>query len=181
MVPEGLRYFPRFLDEDGQRRLLAEIEAIPEERWERVHFRGNVARRMKLSYGWNYQPDSREIREAAPLPDYLRELRDRAAKAVGLPPEPFVQASVALYPAGAGIGRHKDAPMFGPEVIGVSLGAEARLVFKRGADKHVRRLEPGSLILLSGPARSEWTHELPPVKATRWSVYYRTLRYAGTS
>jgi len=176
MEPEGLRYIPGFLDTDSQRRLIAEIEAIPEERWERVHFRGNVALRRKVSYGYNYSPDSREVSEAPPMPEYLRELRDRCVAAVGLPAEPFAQASVQRYPPGAGIGAHKDAPMFGPDVVGVSLGADARLVFKRGTDKHILRLEPGSLILLSGPARAQWTHELPPVKSPRYSIYFRTLR-----
>jgi alkylated DNA repair dioxygenase AlkB len=172
---EGLRYIPDFLGEAAQRSLLARLEATPEEAWERVHFRGNVARRRKLSFGVNYQPDSREIRPAAPMPDFLRELRDAATEAVGLPAAPFEQASVQWYPPGAGIGAHKDAPMFGPEVVGVSLGAEGRLIFKRGPDKEELRLAPGSLILLSGPARSQWTHEMPPVKATRYSIYFRTL------
>jgi DNA oxidative demethylase len=174
--PEGLRYIPGFLEEAAQRRLIAEIEAIPEERWERVRFRGNVALRRKLSFGWNYDPSEREVSEAPPMPAFLRELRDRCLEAVGLPPEPFAQASVQRYPPGAGIGAHKDAPMFGPEVVGVSLGSEARLVFKRGDDKHVQPLAPGSLILLSGPARAAWTHEMPPVKAPRYSIYFRTLR-----
>ena len=175
MEPEGLRYIPEFLDEEAQRRLIAEIEAIPEARWERIHFRGNVALRRKLSFGVNYQPDSREVRPAGPMPAFLRDLRDAASAAVGLPAGPFQQASVQRYPPGAGIGAHKDAPMFGPEVVGVSLGAEGRLIFKRGTDKHVLALAPGSLVLLAGPARAKWTHELPPVKALRYSVYFRTL------
>jgi DNA oxidative demethylase len=177
--PEGLKYIPGFLDDEAQRRLIAEIEAIPEERWARVRFRGNVALRRKLSFGWNYDPSDREGSEAPPMPDFLRELRDRCLEAVGLPAEPFAQASVQRYPPGAGIGAHKDAPMFGPDVVGVSLGSDARLVFKRGGHKHVLRLEPGSLILLSGPSRSRWTHEMPPVKALRYSIYFRTLRDQG--
>jgi alkylated DNA repair protein (DNA oxidative demethylase) len=176
MEPEGLRYQAGFLDVVEQRRLLARLEAIPPESWERVRFRGNVARRRKISFGVNYQPDSREIRPAPPLPDFLRELRDRAAAAFGLPAEPFAQASVQWYPAGAGIGAHRDAPMFGPDVLGVSLGAEGRLIFKRGTSKHELLLAPGSLVLLSGPARSQWTHEMPGVKAPRYSIYFRTLR-----
>lgn len=178
---EGLRYVPDFLSEAAQKRLLARLEAIPEESWERVHFRGNVARRRKLSFGVNYQPDSREIRPAEPMPDFLRELRDAATAAVGLPAGPFEQASVQWYPPGAGIGAHKDAPMFGPEVVGVSLGSEGRLIFKRSAEKEELRLAPGSLILLSGPARSQWTHEMPPVKAARYSIYFRALKVSSSS
>lgn len=175
MEPEGLRYVPDFLSPAEQGALVARLEAIPEPEWELVHFRGNVARRRKISFGVNYQPDSRELRPAPPMPDFLQALRDAATKALGLPSEPFSQASVQWYPPGAGIGAHKDAPMFGAEVVGVSLGSEGRLVFKRGGEKHELRLAPGSLVLISGPARSAWTHEMPAVKATRYSIYFRTL------
>jgi DNA oxidative demethylase len=175
MEPEGLRYRPDFLSAEDQRALMERLEALPEGEWERVHFRGNVARRRKISCGINYQVDSRELRPAPPMPDFLRELRDRATAAFDLPPEPFAQCSVQWYPPGAGIGAHRDAPMFGPEVVGVSLGAEGRLIFKRGTSKHELRLAPGSLVLVSGPSRSQWTHEMPGVKATRYSIYFRTL------
>lgn len=177
---EGLRYVSDFLGPAEQERLLARLQAIPEEAWERVHFRGNVARRRKLSFGVNDQPGSREIRPAEPMPLFLRELRDASTAALGRPAEPFAQVSVQRYPPGAGIGAHKDAPMFGPEVVGVSLGAEGRLIFRRGPEKEELRLAPGSLVLLSGPARSQWTHEMPPVKATRYSIYFRTLKASSS-
>jgi len=182
-VPEGLKYVPGFLDEALQRELQARLEAIPEEAWGRVHFRGVVARRRKISYGVDYQPDGRVYKPADPMPDFVAGLRDRAASALGLEAARFVQSSIQWYPPGAGIGPHRDAPMFGPEVFGLSLGAPGRLILRRGDDKHELLLEPGSLVLLSGPARSKWTHEMPPVKAPRWSLYFRTLRegYAGVA
>ena len=33
-----------------------------------------------------------------------------------------------------------------------------------------------SAYLLSGPARSEWEHSIPPVDATRYSITFRNLR-----
>jgi len=62
--PEGLRDRPDVLDVEDQRRLLARLETIPPESWERVHFRGNVALRRKISFGVNDQPDSRALRPA---------------------------------------------------------------------------------------------------------------------
>ena len=174
--PEGLVYRPRFLDVDRQRRLLARLEAIPDERWEHIRFRGVVARRRKLSFGVSYQPDVRRVRPAEPLPPWLLSLRDAATEAVELPAGPFRTATVQFYPPGAGIGPHRDAPMFGPAVLGLSLGAEGRLIFRRGGRSHELLLEPGSLVLVAGPARAEWTHELPPVKADRYSIYFRSLR-----
>jgi hypothetical protein len=39
-----------------------------------------------------------------------------------------------------------------------------------------RRLEPRSAYLLSGPARREWEHSIPPVEALRYSLTFRNLR-----
>lgn len=173
MEPEGLRYLPDFLSEGWQQRLLQILGDLGP--WDRVVFRGQTARRRKLAFGWNYDPGTRELRAAPPFPAWLAELREHAARRMEVPPESLLQASLTWYAPGAGIGEHRDAPLFGDAVLGVSLGAEAALVFRRGAERYERRLEPGSLVFLSGPARSEWTHELPPLKGTRYSVYFRQL------
>jgi alkylated DNA repair dioxygenase AlkB len=39
-------------------------------------------------------------------------------------------------------------------------------------------LEPRSAYVLSGPARAQWQHHIPPVAQERWSVTFRTLRHA---
>jgi alkylated DNA repair dioxygenase AlkB len=66
------------------------------------------------------------------MPDFLAPLRERAAALANLPPGTLEQVLVARHPAGAGIGWHRDAPMFGPVVVGVSLGAPAVMRFRRG-------------------------------------------------
>jgi len=175
-VPEGLRYLPGFLSGGDQGVLLEKLRAIRFDQWQQIRFRGQLARRRKLAYGWNYEPGSREVTPAPPIPEYLLPLRDRCASEAGLPPGKFVQATMTVYPPGAGIGPHKDAPYFGNEVVGVSLGSEARMIFRHGTDKYVLDLEPGSWIELSGPARSRWTHEMPPVEEERYSIYFRSLR-----
>jgi alkylated DNA repair dioxygenase AlkB len=40
-------------------------------------------------------------------------------------------------------------------------------------------LEPRSAYVLSGPARTQWQHHIPPVPEERWSVTFRTLRHAA--
>ena len=42
----------------------------------------------------------------------------------------FVEALVTEYPAAATIGWHRDAPMFGDVVAGLSLGAAGRMKFR---------------------------------------------------
>jgi len=49
-------------------------------------------------------------------------LRERCAALVERDPEDLVQILLSRYPAGAGIGWHRDAPMFGSKIAGVSLG-----------------------------------------------------------
>ena len=175
---EGLRYVPDFLSPEEQRSLLEKLEAIRFDQWQQVWMRGQLARRRKLAYGYNYEPSDRALSPAPPIPDYLLPLRDRFAAALGVAPETLAQATLTSYPPGAGIGRHKDAPFFGEPVIGVSLGSEARMIFRRGKEKVAMSLEPGSLLILSGPARSVWTHEMPPVAAARYSIYFRSLKGA---
>jgi alkylated DNA repair dioxygenase AlkB len=33
--------------------------------------------------------------------------------------------------------------------------------------------------VMSGSAREEWQHSIPPVKEPRWSITFRTLRTSG--
>jgi alkylated DNA repair protein (DNA oxidative demethylase) len=65
--------------------------------------------------------------EAPPIPDWLRPFRDRAAAFAELDPEDLIQALLIRYDPGAGIGWHRDRPIYG-HVIGISLGEPATLV-----------------------------------------------------
>ena len=86
------------------------------------------------------------------------------------------------YDPGAGIGWHRDRPVF-EHVIGISLGAPAVLRFRRrdGArfDRASLPLPPRSIYHLSGPARHEWEHSIVPIDAPRWSVTFRSLSDKG--
>jgi len=67
------------------------------------------------------------------------------------------------------------------ETVGVSLLAPCvlRLRRKAGEKKWERAnvtAEPRSAYLLSGPARAEWEHSIPPVEALRYSITFRNLR-----
>jgi DNA oxidative demethylase len=83
-----------------------------------------------------------------------------------------------MYPPGAGIGWHRDAPPFGV-IVGVSLGTTCEMRFRRGSGGRTAfalELRPRSAYLLSGDVRSNWQHSIPAVAETRWSVTLRTLR-----
>jgi len=86
---------------------------------------------------------------------------------------------VTEYSPGAGIGWHKDRPEF-EEVIGVSLLSPClfRLRRKRGNgwERASIELQPRSAYLLSGSARTDWQHSIPPVDKLRYSVTFRGFR-----
>src|SRR5690606_40647213 len=83
------------------------------------------------------------------------------------------------YPPGASIGWHRDRGVF-DRIIGVSLLSPClfRLRRKRGDrwDRTSLVAVPRSVYLLSGSARTEWEHSIPPVDTLRYSITFRTLR-----
>ena len=106
-------------------------------------------------------------------------MRDRAALLADVAPDAFVHALIIEYARGAGIGWHRDRPVFG-DVVGISLGSDVPLRFRLREGAKWRRFtltaKPRSAYLLRGPAREEWEHSIAPVAALRYSITLRTLR-----
>ena len=175
--PQGLLYVDAFLGVDEERELLAEIETYP---FHEVRMRGQVARRTVIHFGWDYDYDGWKIHPTTPPSPRLRGLADRCAAIANVPAEALEQFLIARYPPGATIGWHRDAPMFGSPVIGVSLLSPCTMKFRRkqGESYEVVKqvLEPRSMYALSGAARTQWQHSIPPTKALRYSISMRTLR-----
>ena len=175
-LPDGFQYRGSFLDQREERALLDEVARLD---FHHVHMRGVVARRRVIQYGWKYSFESFRTTEGPPLPEFLRPVRDRAAAFAGVAAESLSEALVTEYSPGAAIGWHRDAPGFGL-VVGISLLAPCRFRFRRGRagawETQEIRLDPRSAYLLSGPARSEWQHSIPPLPALRFSITFRTLR-----
>lgn len=176
--PDGFVHRPGFLspgEEAALRPLLAGVPLEP------FTMRGFVAKRRVAHFGRGYAYDAREVEEAPRIPPFLGALRGRAAALAEMAPDELVMASVSLYPPGAGIGWHRDAPAFGI-VIGISLGGPARLQLRRGGaggEKLEVLLAPGDAYVIARAARWTWQHHVPPVRAERWAVTFRTLRAAG--
>jgi DNA oxidative demethylase len=139
----------------------------------------NPSRRLVASFGVAYALGQKRIEEPTPFPPIVRPVADRIAALGGLAPESIVQALVSRYPPGAGIGWHRDRPIFGPTVLGVSLASACRLRLRERArprEAIAVELPPRSVYVLSGPARSDWEHSIPPVATERWSITLRTLK-----
>jgi len=175
-APAGLVYAPGFITSEEESALARHIAALPFKPFE---FHGYTGNRRTISFGLHYGFDGSGLTEAEPIPDWLHPVRARAAALAGLEPEAFVHALMIEYAPGAGIGWHRDRPVFG-EVAGISLLARAPLRFRRKAGAKWERFtltaEPRSAYLLRGEARHEWEHSIPQLETLRYSVTLRTLR-----
>jgi alkylated DNA repair dioxygenase AlkB len=112
------------------------------------------------------------------------------AEWAGVPAAAFEEALLTEYPPGAPIGWHRDAPIFGDVIAGVSLGSPCRMKFRPymtpdalpAATGTLRRstheivLAPRSGYLMTGVARREYEHSIPPVGGMRHSITFRTVR-----
>jgi len=185
-LPDGFEYRGDFLSPAEEAGLL---DAIGSLQFSQVVMRGAVARRRTVHFGWTYGYYSRRTEPGPPLPSYLAPVRARIAAWAGIEAERFVEALVTEYPPGATIGWHRDAPMFGDVVAGVSLASACRMKFRpylSPADVHAGRasrrttheieLAPRSAYLLGGTARRSFEHSIPAVNVLRYSLTFRTLR-----
>lgn len=174
--PEGLVYRPDFILASEERVLIEHLAELPFKPFE---FQGFLGKRKTVSFGWSYRFDGSGLAPAEPIPEWLHPPRDRAAAFAGLEPGALEQALLIEYGEGAGLGWHRDRPVFG-DVIGISLLAAAPLRFRRRAGAKWERFtltaEPRSAYLLRGPARIDWEHSIPPVETERYSITFRTLK-----
>ena len=175
-LPEGFLYVPAFVSTEEEAELIGTIRELP---LETFTMHGVTSRRRVMHYGWLYGYETWRLTPGSPIPEGLLGLRRRAATLGGLEDAALEEALVTEYAAGAGIGWHRDAPMFGI-VVAISLGGRCYLRFQRGkgAERQTAKqeLEPRSAYLLSGSARSDWQHSIPPTKELRYSVTFRTVR-----
>ena len=160
-LPEGMTLVPEHLPPPRQAELLARIDALP--------WRTDLKRRVQ-HHGWRYDYRARRVSaddRIGPLPDWLAKEAERLV-AGGWFAQPPDQAIVNEYEPGQGIGPHVDCePCFGDTITSLSLGSSCVMEFReRGSGDRVSLvLDPGSLLVLSGPARHDWTHAIPARKS----------------
>jgi alkylated DNA repair dioxygenase AlkB len=175
----GLEYRPDFITSAEERVLIGHLG---EEDLAPFKFQGWSGKRLTRTYGWRYDFDDRSFAPSEPIPDWLQRLRAKAATFANVAPTDFAHVLLVRYDPGAGIGWHRDRPVF-ETVVGVSLGSPATLRFRRrrpgGFDRANVEVEPRSAYLLSGPARHEWEHSIAPGDTLRFSITFRTLSEKG--
>lgn len=175
--PEGLVYEPAFLTGEEHGELVRLVSAM---RFGEVVIRGQAAKRQVVHLGFLYGYESWELKPGPSIPPELQWLRHRCGELAQIPGERFDEALVSRYPPGAGIGWHRDAPMFGSKVVGVSLLASSIMRFQRKVGgvryTHDLELEPCSAYVLADQVRWAWQHSIPAVKSLRYSITFRTVK-----
>lgn len=157
----GLHYLRDYISSNAEQNLLAQIDA--------QNWLTDLKRRVQ-HYGYRYDYKARAISIHDRLGDLPQWLQDMAEKLCddgffSVPPD---QVIVNEYLPGQGIAAHIDCePCFGEVIASLSLGSPCVMQFCNinSGDKQDRLLQNGSLLLLSGDARYQWTHAIAPRKS----------------
>jgi alkylated DNA repair dioxygenase AlkB len=177
LLPPGMRYSEELVSAGEEAELAEYIAALPLKPFEFVG--GFVGNRRVVSFGWRYDFNAHAVQASDPIPPPLLALRAKVAVFAAKDADLFQQVLVTEYSPGAGIGWHKDRPIFG-DVVGVSLVAPCLFRLRRKVgEKWERRsfvASPRSAYLLAGVSRNQWEHSIPPLKELRYSVTFRNFR-----
>lgn len=191
--PQGFHYFPNIVTKELSKEILDYFHAHPEEM--RPVF-GPASRHVR-QYGFSYNySDKKKNVKIDPFPSCIQKL-------IGLivdttPPELqsnsddsddsddyFDQCIANRYMPGEGIGKHIDHPRFGNVIACFTLQSGIEIEFdhpRKGVFKAY--VEPRSLYVMRGVARTQWSHQIRPRKndvvngivtprSIRWSVTFR--------
>jgi alkylated DNA repair dioxygenase AlkB len=175
-APAGFRYAADLFSPADERDFVAVFETLPFKPFEFHGYQGN---RRIVSYGYRYDYTGRALRTSEAMPDFLAPLRAVASQFSGIAEGKLEQALVTEYAPGAGIGWHRDKPMF-EDVVALSFLAPCALRLRRqdgtGWQRQSVDIAPRSGYLLHGAVRSEWEHSIMPMDVLRYSVTFRSFR-----
>ena len=177
LIPQGLVYKPDFITQHEELELLKWLEPMD---FEKVIMHDQEAKRVVKHFGLKYNYTGGKLTTTEEFPEEFAWLRERASLFSHLDPKELEECLVTKYPPGSVIGWHRDAPMFGSKIIGVSLGSSCQMQFQYTKDEkryvYEKTLQPRSIYLISGVARYQWQHRITPTPGVRYSLTFRTLR-----
>lgn len=155
--PEGLSYYPDGLCPED---LAVVTEWLASEEFASDLFQVPRGARKVAHYGRAYSYSTGASAGAAkPMPAPVRELRDAVADVAGVAADGFNQCIVNVYDPGEGIAPHVDAPVYGPVIACYTFGDTGRVMeFMKDGVSHELYTEPGSLYVMAGAARRDWSH-----------------------
>lgn len=163
---QGLQYIEDYITEVQHDWLLARIDK---------HQWLNDLKRRVQHYGFKYDYRARKVNldmHIGELPKWLKVVSEKLQKE-GHTPEVADQVIVNEYLPGQGISSHIDCePCFKDTIVSLSLGSGCVMNLTKASDKTKKIpiwLEPRSLVVLSGEARSEWLHGIAARKWDEWN------------
>ena len=178
-LPAGMRYASELISPGEERALVEELARLPFREFE---FHGFLGRRRTVSFGWRYDFGGGGLQRADDMPAFLLSVRERAAAFAEIDPSALQHALLIEYAPGAGIGWHRDRPVF-DDVIGISLLSPCTFRLRRKAgpkwERRTLAAQPRSAYLLRGPSRTEWEHSIPPLTTLRYSITFRSMARRG--
>jgi alkylated DNA repair dioxygenase AlkB len=176
MIIPGLKYIPYSTD--------MSFLFDPNKLWAHVYDEDwcyDIKRRTQ-HYGFKYDYKLRRISESErtkEFPKWLENLRFELQTEIPcLRNYGFDQCIVNEYLEGQAIAPHIDCqPCFEDTIVTLSLGAEYTMDFRNWKTKQTKKmlLGAGSVLILSGESRYDWTHALKPQKGTRVSITFRKV------
>lgn len=171
----GLYYIENFLTKEEESNLLKEIDQ--NNKW--VNTLGKYSRVVQ-QYGAYF--DYLNHDKLTPAPEFFPLLKATSQKIEHVIKEElkqehnFNQCIINNYNKSQRITAHVDYHHFGPLIACVSIFGEATMRFTNKSTSVDIIVKPRSLYIMSGPARSIWTHEMLPCKEERRiSITLRTL------
>jgi len=106
------------------------------------------------------------------IPDHFQFLLDKLVQQNLVPQRPD-SITMNQYLALQAILPHIDSKEGGSVITVLSLGSPADMVFRRAGKEFSVALPPRSLVQMRDEIRYNWTHEILPVVATRYSLVFR--------
>lgn len=175
--PLGFQYADDVISHQQEKDIIDIFPSLPFKEFE---FQGFQGKRRTVSYGWKYDFNLFKLVPTDKIPEFLYPILNQAAQFSGISPQRLEQVLITEYSPGAGIGWHKDRPVF-EDVVGISLLSPCKFRFRQENGKvwkrHAVTAMPRSAYLLSGISRWEWEHSIASVSELRYSITFRSLKF----
>jgi alkylated DNA repair dioxygenase AlkB len=164
---QTLLLLEEFISPDEERTLMTNIIAsIPQAGARRSLFMRNAIQR------WGSRKPYYTDMVSDIIPEYFQFLLDRLVSQQRVPVRPD-SITMNQYLKGQKIAAHIDDPKAGSVITVLSLQTPAIMKFQRAGEEFSVALPPRSLVQMRDDIRYNWTHEILPVEATRYSLVFR--------
>ena len=179
VLPEGFRYYPDFITEAEESRLLLTIEKFD---LQNMKFHEYEAKRKVISFGKGWSFTEQKLKQGDSIPKEFDFLVEKIAGHLYISKQLIAQFLITEYPIGSVINWHRDAPPF-ETIAGVSLLSDCTFKLRpHNKEKQTRNatisipVQRRSLYAMTGVSKKEWQHSTAPVSTVRYSLTFRTLR-----